>query len=54
MFAFAIIGVALMFLFPGGRADKYSYKSTQQSSTDDTSEDSQEVEDTPSLSNTLS
>ena len=54
MFAFAIIGVSLMFLFPGGRADKYSYKSTQQSSTDDTSNESREVEDTPSLSNTLS
>jgi uncharacterized membrane protein YjjB (DUF3815 family) len=54
MFAFAIIGVALMFLFPGGRADKYSYKSTQQSSTDDTSNESREVATSPSLSNTLS
>ncbi|MDQ6645261.1 MAG: MFS transporter, partial [Chloroflexota bacterium] len=52
IFACAIIGVALMFLFPGGRADKYSYKSTQQSSTDkstqqsstdDTSNESREV-----------
>lgn len=54
MFAFAVIGVALMFLFPGGRADKYSYKSTQESSTDNTSNESREVAASPSLSNTLS
>ncbi|TMD92944.1 MAG: MFS transporter [Chloroflexi bacterium] len=53
VFAFAAIGVALMFLFPGGRADKYSYKSTQAAS-NDTPGESREVEAEHSLTNTLS
>ena len=53
IFAFACIAVAFMFLFPGGRADKYSYASTQQSSaTDDAEETREEV--SPSLIDTLS
>src|SRR5438128_11827007 len=40
-FALAVIGLAAMFFFPGGRADKYTYKSVQEKAaaggaTDDT------------------
>src|SRR6266700_3234471 len=48
MFIFAIIGVTTMFLLPGGRADKYSYKS-QQAATDSTNEESPAVVAAPSL-----
>jgi hypothetical protein len=54
LFIFAIIGVSLMFLLPGGRADKYSYKSTQAAAADDASEESSEVEAAPSLIDSLS
>jgi len=30
MFVLAIIGFAVMFLLPGGRADKYAYKPTEE------------------------
>jgi len=53
MFIFAIIGVTTMFLLPGGRADKYSYKS-QQAATDSTNEESPAVVAAPSLIDTLS
>jgi len=53
MFISAIIGAALMFLLPGGRADKYSYKSTQ-AAADDASEESPEEAAAPSLINTIS
>src|SRR5437867_2586399 len=53
MFALAVLGLATMFLFPGGRADKYSYKSTQAAS-NDTPGESREVEAEHSLTNTLS
>ncbi len=32
MFILAVIGLALMFLLPGGRADKYSYKAMEETS----------------------
>ncbi len=32
IFILAVIGLALMFLLPGGRADKYSYKATEETS----------------------
>ncbi len=54
LFIFAIIGVCLMLLLPGGRADKYSYKSTQAAATGDASETSSEVEPAPSLIDSLS
>jgi EmrB/QacA subfamily drug resistance transporter len=53
IFIFAIFGVALMFLLPGGRADKYSYKSTQ-ALADNADEESSELETAPSLIETLS
>ncbi len=53
MFIFAIIGVTTMFLLPGGRADKYSYKS-QQAATDSTNEESPEVVAAPSMIDSLS
>jgi len=42
MFVLAVIGVATMFLLPGGRADQYSYKSTGTSATADSTAGSSE------------
>jgi len=39
-FALAVIGLAAMFFFPGGRADKYTYKSVQEkAAADDATDD---------------
>ena len=46
----AVIGVLAMFLLPGGRADRYSYK---QETTDTTADDASKVESESSLQNTL-
>jgi EmrB/QacA subfamily drug resistance transporter len=53
VFIFAAIAVALMFFLPGGRADKYSYKSTQ-AAADTSNEQSPITEPTPTLIDTLS
>ena len=49
VFIFAITGVALMFLLPGGRADKYSYSSTH-ASDDDADNDAESPESEPAHS----
>jgi MFS family permease len=43
-FALAVIGLAAMFFFPGGRADKYTYKSVQEKAAADGATDDTEAE----------
>ena len=49
MFALAVLGSATMIFLPGGRADKYSYQSAQQTSAVETADhaDSQSEESAP-------